>query len=152
MAHLVEDVTKYFQFEDIENNNWAFKLYSKGCVILFFAGSMVGVMSQYFGEPIHCDFKGVDGETAKDYCWIHGSAYIPVEYQEHMTCIADLRHVERKEDAPDTSYYQWVMFVQLFQAGMFMLPPRIWNSLEGGLIASFGIEGKSVVMLTEEAR
>ena len=26
------------------------------------------------------------------------------------------------------------------------------TSLEGGLIASFGIEGKSVVMLTEEAR
>ena len=31
--------------------------HSKGCVILFFAGSMVGVMSQYFGEPIQCDFK-----------------------------------------------------------------------------------------------
>ena len=27
MAHLVEDVTKYFQFEDIEIDNWAFKLY-----------------------------------------------------------------------------------------------------------------------------
>ena len=26
------------------------------------------------------------------------------------------------------------------------------TSLEGGLISSFGIEGKSVVMLTEEAR
>lgn len=38
------------------------------------------------------------------------------------------------------------------QAGLFMLPSRIWNSLEGGLIASFGMEGKSVVMLTEEAR
>ena len=35
---------------------WA-TLCSKGCVILFFAGSMVGVMSQYFGEPIQCDFK-----------------------------------------------------------------------------------------------
>jgi hypothetical protein len=57
MSHLVEDVTKYFQFEDIDIDNWAFKLYSKGCLILFFAGSMVGVMSQYFGEPIQCDFK-----------------------------------------------------------------------------------------------
>ena len=36
-------------------------LCSKGCVILFFAGSMVGVMSQYFGEPIQCDFKVRDG-------------------------------------------------------------------------------------------
>lgn len=45
----------------------------QGCVIMFFTGSMVGVMSQYFGEPIQCDFKGIDGETAKDFCWIHGS-------------------------------------------------------------------------------
>ncbi len=89
-----------------------------------------------------------------------------------MQCIADLRDVESKEDAPDTSYYQWVTFMQLFQvctknklikresstyvlirkAGMFMLPPRIWSSLEGGLMQSFGMEGKSVVMLTEEAK
>ena len=57
MAHLVEDITKHFQFEDVDIDCWTFKLYSKGCVILFFAGSMVGVMSQYFGEPIQCDFK-----------------------------------------------------------------------------------------------
>jgi hypothetical protein len=97
-------------------------------------------------------FQGIDGETAKDFCWIHGSSYIPPEFQQHMRCIADLTHVERKEDAPDTSYYQWVTFMQLFQAGMFMLPPRIWKSLEGGLLESFGMEGKSVVMLTEEAK
>ena len=27
MAHLVEDVTKYFQFEDLDIDNVAFKLY-----------------------------------------------------------------------------------------------------------------------------
>ena len=35
-----------------------------------------------------------------------------------MKCIADLEHVESKEDAPWTSYYQWVTFVQLFQVRM----------------------------------
>ena len=35
-----------------------------------------------------------------------------------MKCIADLEHVESKEDAPWTSYYQWVTFVQLFQVGL----------------------------------
>ncbi len=74
---------------------------------------------QYFGEPIQCDFKGVDGETAKDYCWIHGSSYIPPQYQRHMKCIADLEGVDRKEDAPDTSYYQWVTFMMLLQASDF---------------------------------
>ncbi len=152
MAHLVEDITKFFVFEDVDIDNYHFKLYSKGCVIFFFAGSMVGVMSQYFGEPIQCDFKGVDTETAKDFCWIHGSSYIPPQYQRHMKCIADLEGVDRKEDAPDTSYYQWVTFMMLIQAGLFMLPPRIWKSMEGGLIESFGMEGKSVVMLTDEAK
>jgi hypothetical protein len=94
MAHLVEDIAKYFQFEDVDVNNFNFKLYSKGCVILFFTGSLVGVMSQYFGEPIQCDFKGVDSETAKDYCWIHGSGYIPDEYQMHTKCFTDQVHTE----------------------------------------------------------
>ena len=62
-------------------------------------------------------FQGIDGETAKDFCWIHGSAYIPPQYQRHMKCIAELEHVKSKEDAPWTSYYQWVTFVQLFQVG-----------------------------------
>ena len=42
--------------------------------------------------------------------------------------------------------------MSLSQAGFFMLPPRIWTSLEGGLLNSFGMEGKSVVMLTEAAK
>ena len=40
----------------------------------------------------------------------------------------------------------------VFQAGFFLLPPRIWKSLEGGLLSSFGKEGKSVIMLTEAAK
>ena len=45
-----------------------------------------------------------------------------------------------------------VQSMSLSQAGFFMLPPRIWTSLEGGLLNSFGMEGKSVVMLTEAAK
>ena len=62
--------------------------------------------SQYFGEPINCDFKGIDSEMASDYCWIHGSSYIPPEYQKHMRCIVDHDGVESADMAPDTSYYQ----------------------------------------------
>ena len=67
---------------------------------------MDGPFSQYFGEPINCDFKGIDSEMASDYCWIHGSSYIPPEYQQHMKCIVDLDGIESADDAPDTSYYQ----------------------------------------------
>jgi hypothetical protein len=32
-----------------------------------------------------------------------------------MKCIADFDGVESEDDAPDTSYYQWVTFMQIFQ-------------------------------------
>ena len=52
---------------------------------------MVGILSQYFGDPINCDFKGLDKHMANDYCWIHGSPYIPKGYQHHiMKCIVEV--------------------------------------------------------------
>jgi hypothetical protein len=152
MAHLVGDIAKYFKIEEIDIDNIVFKLFYQGCVIVFFTGSMVGVMSQYFGEPINCDFKGIDGELASDFCWIHGSSYIEPQYQEHMKCIVDLDGVKSKDEAPDTSYYQWVTFVLLIQAGFFIFPYKVWKLLEGGLMEQFGTDGKSAILLSEEAK
>ena len=152
MAHLVGDIAKYFKIEEIDIDNLVFKLFYQGCVIVFFTGSMVGVMSQYFGEPINCDFKGIDGELASDFCWIHGSSYIPQQYQEHMRCIVDQDGIKSKDEAPDTSYYQWVTFVLLIQAGFFIFPYKLWKILEGGLMEQFGTDGKSAIMLAEDAK
>jgi hypothetical protein len=38
--------------------------------------------------------------------------------------------VQSEDDAPDTSYYQWVTFFQLFQAGLFLLPYKMWTAFE----------------------
>ena len=54
------DLAKYFELDEVNIDNWHFKLYYKGCVLLYFVGSMVGVLSQYFGDPIQCDFSGID--------------------------------------------------------------------------------------------
>ena len=157
MAELIGNVVKYFKFEEIDIDNWVFKLYYQGSFVIFLLGSMIGVMSQYFGKPISCDFQGVDRSMAAEYCWIHGSSYIPRQYQKHMRCSIDmtgdkrmikhislLQHfknlrvftllaecliiiigIHREEDAPDTSYYQWVTFVLLFQAGCFLIPSKV---------------------------
>ena len=63
MAHLVGDLAKYFQIDEINIDNWYFKLFYKGCTLVYFIGSMVGLLSQYFGDPINCDFSGVDVST-----------------------------------------------------------------------------------------
>ena len=28
-----------------------------------------------------CEFQGISSDLAQDYCWIHGSSYIPPQYQ-----------------------------------------------------------------------
>ena len=69
MAHIVGDLVSYLKFDEINIDNWHFKLYYKGGTILFLTGSLVGVLSQYFGDPIECDFQTIDGDVATDYCW-----------------------------------------------------------------------------------
>nr|ACO15419.1 Innexin inx2 [Caligus clemensi] len=152
MAHLLQDLVKFFNFDEVEIDSWNFKLFHKGTALLFFIGSLVGVLSQYFGQPISCDFKSVDRNLANDYCWIHGSSYIRPEYQLHMKCITDLEGIVSADDAPDTSYYQWVTFIMLFQAGITLFPYKIWSYLEGGLISSFGTEGRSAILLSEDVK
>ncbi|XP_040572045.1 innexin inx2 [Lepeophtheirus salmonis] len=152
MAHVLQDLVKFFTFDDVDIDNWNFKLFHKGTALFFFIGSLVGVLTQYFGQPISCDFKGINKDLASDYCWIHGSSYIKPENQVHMKCIIDLEGVHSQDDAPDTSYYQWVTFMMLFQAGITLLPYKIWCCLEGGLISSFGTDGKSMMMISEEEK
>ena len=89
---------------------------------------------------------------AQDFCWIHGTSYIPPQYQPHMKCIVELEGVESEDDAPDTAYYQWVTFFMAIQAGAFYAPYYIWSILEGGLMQSFGTDGKSPVMIAEDMK
>jgi hypothetical protein len=43
--------------------------------------------------------------------------------------------------------FQWVTFVLMFQAGTFILPYKLWQMLEGGLIAEFGLDANSRILL-----
>jgi len=171
MAHLLASLKDYFELEETNIDNWAFKLFYKVSCGLCMVGATIGVASQYFGDPISCDFSGIDDAYAKDYCWVHGSNYIPQEYQEHMKCKVNLDewdppfkfyyehasnqtaeeiHKENRKNAPVTSYYQWVTFVMAIQAGIFYLPHKIWSLAEGGLLESFGTEGKKKILLRKK--
>jgi len=151
MAAILSDLANYFNLEETNIDNWTFKLYYKVSMVICMAGTTVGIASQYFGDPISCEFQGISSNVAQDYCWIHGSSYIAPEYQAHVKCIVDLDGVESADDAPDTSYYQWVTFMFAIQAALFFLPYKVWRSFEGGLMASFGTDGKSPVMMSEDA-
>jgi len=154
MAHLLADLVSYFTLDEINIDNWVFKLYYKVSTVLCMLGASIGVAQGYFGKPITCQFNGINSELADDFCWMHGSAYIPPEYQPHMKCIVDQDYRNQTEFeslAPQTQYYQWVTFVFAIQAAVFYMPYKIWSALEGGLIASFGTDAKSKVMVSRDA-
>jgi len=152
MAHLLSDLAHWFKLDDTNIDNWTFKLFYKASSVITMCGATVGIATQYFGDPISCEFQGINSDLAQDYCWIHGTSYIPPQYQPHMKCIVELEGVESVDDAPDTSYYQWVTFIMAIHAGVFYAPYYIWSILENGLMASFGTDGKTPIMISEEQK
>ena len=41
-------------------------------------------------------------QLASDYCWIHGSGYIPRKFQPHMKCITNLDGVEYGDETSES--------------------------------------------------
>ena len=52
MAHMLKDLVDYFKLEEINIDNWTFKLFYKGSSVICMLGATVGIATQYFGDPI----------------------------------------------------------------------------------------------------
>ena len=97
----MHDLASWFKLDEIDIDNWMFKLYYRASALLCMTGATVGIATQYFGDPIRwsrlshcqtelnlieisissCEFQGINSDLAQDFCWIHGTSYIPPQYQ-----------------------------------------------------------------------
>lgn len=76
------------------------------------------------------------------YCWIHGTFILPQRIiagdgndpMETGNAHPGLGAPEYEEVTTTLSYYQWVCFMLIFQAGLFYLPKVIWDASEKGQI------------------
>ena len=136
MAELVGSVVKYLTVKETNIDNFVFKLFYKFTFILLFASSVLLHLTQFFGDPIDCNFAGGNNGFIEDYCWIHGSPAFSYEDQKtdrNIGCIISKiynrtnKGYPNNENIPTTSYYQWVSLVLLFQAGSFVLPYKLWK-------------------------
>jgi hypothetical protein len=48
--------------------------------------------------------------------------------------------------------FQWVVFVLVLNAALFILPRKVWKLLEGGIIEQFGKTAKSAFILCDPDR
>ena len=79
----VKEIVNFFKFDTTNIDNWVFKLFYKGCFILFLIGSALSILTQYFGDPINCDFKDDLKDLGNNYCWLHSKNKIhPSKYTQ----------------------------------------------------------------------
>ncbi len=62
-AELLSAAKNQFKFDEVDSDNWHFKLYYRASVTLFLAGSILCVATTYIGDPIVCDIRsGISGD------------------------------------------------------------------------------------------
>ena len=139
---LLADSLGYFQIDNLDVDNWTFKLFSKFSVGLFMVASAVSVATSYFGDPIKC--LGISNKGYRDtYCWLHGSYHIPnrmlgEQVNKGDDCFRPPYSTKTDpHDQADTDYYLWVPVMFILHSFIFMVPDRIWKHYEGGVMAEF---------------
>jgi hypothetical protein len=56
-ADLFSAVKKQFKLDEIESDNWVFKLFYRASFAICLAGSIMCVATTYIGTPIICDHR-----------------------------------------------------------------------------------------------
>jgi hypothetical protein len=76
-------------------------------------GSILCAATQYFGDPIICDFgsANVDGGFAAQHCWIHGSNWIDPKYQEDFDCVVNHGETFKEEFFEKNPIQIWHSFM-----------------------------------------
>nr|VZI04535.1 unnamed protein product [Spirometra erinaceieuropaei] len=103
-------------FVDRANHTYTMNL------LMFFIA--VVLSRQLVGKPISCwipnDFTGAQGEYAETVCWVT-STYFIAPTQATVPIQKDLRYEKT------IYYYQWVPFILMVQAALFVFPCIIWR-------------------------
>jgi len=155
MDDLLQKVKDLFTFSDVNIDNLPFKLFSKVGVASCLLGAFLCFSTTYIGDPIVCakvGRKSITDDLMKSHCWIHGSYHLTVDRTKFHGNLPGYCNVvdEEGDENPDTSYYQWVVFMLVIHAGIFMIPSAVWKLMEGGLMAEFGTTAKSPTIMADK--
>ena len=148
-SDLFKALRERLTWDEIDIDNWTFKLFSKVSVGIFVVAGLASIAAEYTGGAIICK-GGDDFDTT--YCWIHGSYHLSAnKLQEALNsgdhCFRPNPDEVTDEEgrAKDTEYYIWVSLMLFIHGALFMIPDKIWNHCEGGLMKQFGSHTDSFV-------
>lgn len=135
MITIFQSVTSFFKFNRICVDNNVFRLHYKVTVGTLITFSIVVSAYQFFGNPISCLKTSIRQEAVETFCWAHSTFSLPESFDkevgEEVPYPGVDKYVEGKERVFH-QYYQWVCFMLLLQAVMFIVPHYLWKTWEGG--------------------
>jgi len=143
-SELFKEASKYFSLDALDKDNWAFKLFSKVTVGIFMGSAALSLASSYSGDAIVCKDEG---KYVQQYCWLHGSRHLsttPVsddinnKGHKQGKCYAD-----KDDPSPDTEYYIWVSMLLFLNGLVFMIPDKLWQYFEDGMLEQFGSDKRN---------
>jgi len=141
-SELFKEASKYFSLDALDKDNWAFKLFSKITVGLFMGSAALSLASSYSGDAIVCN-DGKRDDYTEQFCWLHGSRHLPnnevsAEIQG-KPCYADTTN----DPTPSTEYYIWVSMLLFLNGLVFMIPDKLWQYFEDGMLEQFGSDKRN---------
>ncbi|VDD94954.1 unnamed protein product [Enterobius vermicularis] len=91
--------------------------------ILIFCALTVAA-KQYVGEPLQCwvpaEFKAGWEKYIENYCFVENTYFVRMD--DDLPAQTNLRNEK------EIHYYQWVPFILIFQALLFMIPRLVWKT------------------------
>nr|XP_012140003.1 PREDICTED: innexin shaking-B isoform X4 [Megachile rotundata] len=151
MIDIVMRLRYLLSVSKIRNDGAIFRLHSL-TTILILTFSLIISSKQVVGNPIECiHTREIPVEAFNSYCWIHSTYFvtgamlgnvgvnvaapgIAPSYQSFQPNQSERRKNGAQTTTKNVKYYQWVLFVLVFQAILFYTPRWLWKGWEGGKI------------------
>ncbi|VDN52742.1 unnamed protein product [Dracunculus medinensis] len=87
--------------------------------------AVIVAAKQYVGEPLQCwvpaEFKSGWEQYVENYCFVENTYFVAIS--------DDIPEVVETRNDQKIHYYQWVPFILMLQASLFMVPHTIWRML-----------------------
>jgi len=151
MALIYDTLKPFFVAKEVNEDNFVAKLFHKATFGFLILGAALVASNQYIGDPIKCNkptgHDNMDVDLLTKSCWIHGSYHLPPKFLEKASeklpafCARKSQEREFTDEEllkeTDTLYYQWVPFMLIINAIIFIIPHQLWKALSGGYLKKF---------------
>ncbi|XP_015917289.1 innexin shaking-B-like [Parasteatoda tepidariorum] len=126
--------TDTIQTEKVKIDNAIFRLHHTYTVFVILLFTILVSVRELAGDHIECTrgaLLSVPEDVINTYCWMNSRYTKP----EHLNItVWNNRTNPEEKPVKYMHFYQWVIFLLLFQAAMFYVPKLLWVSWEGGTL------------------